>query len=57
MHLPKYVRQPNSSDEMTKSEDTSQFRVVSHAPKSDLENICDNVKENEELTSFEKYRI
>ena len=34
---------------MIESEDISQFRVVSHASKSNLENICDNVKENADL--------
>ena len=48
----KYVAQPNSDEERTESEDTSQFRVVSHALESDLENICDNVKDNADLSGL-----
>ena len=48
----KYVVQPDFDEEKTKSEDTSQFKVVSHASKSDLENICDNIKDNVDLTSL-----
>ena len=40
---------PESDDEKTKSNDNSQFRVVSHTSKSDLENICDNVGDNVDL--------
>ena len=45
----KYIAQLEKADEKIESEDTSQFRVVSHAPKSDLENISDNVKDNANL--------
>ena len=48
----KYVSQPNFDEEKTESEDTSQFRVVSHASKFDLENICDNVKDNADLNGL-----
>lgn len=33
----KYVSQPKSDEEKIKSEDISQFRMVSHASKSNLE--------------------
>ena len=46
----KYVAQPETNDERTKSENISQFKVVIHFPKSDLENICDNVRDNVDLT-------
>ena len=48
----KYVAQPESNDERTESEDTSQFRVVSHAPKFDIQKICDNVRDNVDLTGL-----
>ena len=48
----KYVAQPNSDEERTELEDTSQFRVVIHASKSDLEKNCDNVKDNVDLTGL-----
>ena len=41
-----------SDDEKTKSDDNSQFRVVSHTPKSNLETICDNVKDNTDLSNL-----
>ena len=41
-----------SDEERIESNDNSQFRVVSHTPKSDLENICDNVKDNVDLSSL-----
>ena len=48
----KYIAQPDSNEERIESEDTSHFRVVSHATKSDLENICDNIKDNADLTGL-----
>ena len=45
----KYVAPPESDDERIESDDNSQFRVVSHTPKSDLENICDNIRDNANL--------
>ena len=48
----KLISQPQIDDEKTESKDTSQFRVVSHAPKSNLENICDNVRDNADLTKL-----
>ena len=41
----KYVAQPESEDEeKTESDDNSQFRVVSHPHKTNLEKICDDIK-------------
>ena len=42
----KYVAaKPESNDEeMIESKDISQFRVVIHAPKSNIDKICDNVR-------------
>ena len=48
----KYVAQPDSDDDKIDSEDTSQFRVVSHALKSNLEKIYDNVKDNADLSGL-----
>ena len=46
----KYIAQPDLDDERTKSEDISQFKVVSHTPLSGLKNICENVKNNADLS-------
>ena len=35
-----------SDDEKTEYDDNNQFRVVIHTHKSNLENICDNVRDN-----------
>ena len=48
----KCIAQPKIDDERTELEDTSQFRVVIHAPKSNLENICNNVRDNVDLTGL-----
>ena len=38
------------SDEKTK--DTSQFRLVSHPPKSEVDIICDNIKDNVDMSKL-----
>ena len=43
---------PPESDEERKKYDNEQFRVVSHTTKSDLENICDNIRENLDLSGL-----
>lgn len=48
----KYIAQPETNDERIDSEDTRQFRVVSHPPKSDLENSCENIRNNADLTEL-----
>ena len=48
----KYIVQLETNDERTKLEYNKKFRVVSHAPKSNLENICDNVRDNVDLTGL-----
>ena len=49
----KCIAQPESDDEeKTESEDIIQFRVVSHTPKSDLDNICDNVRNNADFSGL-----
>ena len=40
----KYVAQPDSDEEKTKSKDINQFRVVSHPSKSTIDKICENIK-------------
>ena len=32
--------------------DISQFRVVSHAPKSNIDKICDNVRKNADFSEL-----
>lgn len=44
--------QLDSYEEKKKSDDMSQFKVVSHNPSSDLDNLCDNIKLNADLSSF-----
>lgn len=36
----------------TKSYDNNQFKVVSHSPSSDLDNICENIKNNTNLSGL-----
>ena len=38
------------SDEET--EDTSQFRVVNHPPKSEVDIICDNIKDSADMSKL-----
>ena len=40
---------PNTDEEI---EDTSQFRVVSHPPKSEIDVICDNIKDNADFSKL-----
>ena len=42
----KYVAPLESDEERIESDENGQFRVVSHTTKSDLENICDNIRDN-----------
>ena len=48
----KYIAQHDLDEEKIESKDISQFRVVSHTTKSNLENICDNIRDNADLTSL-----
>ena len=48
---------PESDEEITESDDNNQFRVVSHTTKFDLQNICDNFKDNADLTSLKKIDV
>ena len=41
---------PLESDEERIKFDNEQFRVVSHSSKFDIENICDNIRDNSYLT-------
>ena len=41
-----------SDEERRELDDNSQFRVVSHTPKSDLENTCDNIRDSADLSSL-----
>ena len=41
-----------SDEEKTQFDDNSKFRVVSHTPKSNLEIICDNIKDNADLSNL-----
>lgn len=48
----KYVAQVDSDEEKKKSHDNNKFIVVSHNPLSDLENLCENVKNSTNLLEF-----
>ena len=48
----KYIAQDESDEERTKLDDNSQFQVVSHNPSSELENLCENIKNSVDLTRF-----
>ena len=37
---------------MNESDDNSQFQVVSHSPSSNLDNLCENVRNNVDLSGF-----
>ena len=47
----KYVAPLESDEEKTKF-DNDQFRVVRHTTKSNLENICDNIRDNVNLSGL-----
>ena len=42
----KYVATPNTNEEI---EDTSQFIVISHPPKSKVDKICNNVRNHADI--------
>ena len=46
----KYVAQLDLDEERRESDENNQFKVVSHNPLSDLENVCENIKSNENLS-------
>ena len=52
----RYVAQLESNDEeRKKSKDISQFIVVIHAPKSNIDKIYDNVRKNVDFSQLKKY--
>lgn len=48
----KNIAQPDYDEERIKSDDIIQFKVVSHKPLSNLENLCENVKNNADLSGL-----
>ena len=46
------MAQLNSGEEKIESDDISQFKVVSHNPLLDLENLCENVENSADLIGF-----
>ena len=46
------MAQLDFEEEKIESDDISQFKVVSHNPLLDLENLCENVKNNADLSGF-----
>lgn len=47
----------NDDEERTKSDDNIQFRVESHAPKSNIDNICENIRDNADLTGLKTIEL
>lgn len=48
----KYIAIAESNEERMEFGDNSQFKVVSHSPSLDLDNICEKIKNNVDLYSF-----
>jgi hypothetical protein len=48
----KSVPQLDSNEEKTKSDGLSQYKVVSHNPSSDIDNLCENIVTNIDLSRF-----
>lgn len=48
----KYIAPAKLDEERTKSNDNSQFQVVNHNPSSNLDNLCENIKNNVDLSGF-----
>ena len=61
------MAQPNSDKEKTESDDNSQFKVVSHPPKSTIDKLCTKIRNGDlkdlknsvfnKLTEEEKNKI
>lgn len=47
----KYVAPPESNKEKIEYDD-DQFKLVRHSTKSKLENVCNNIRDNVDLTSL-----
>ena len=47
-----YVVSTELNGQKTESDDMSQYQVVSHGPSSDLDNLCNNIKNNANLLRF-----
>lgn len=48
----KSVPQPDSNEEKNESDDLSQYKVVSHNPSSNIDNLCENINTNLDLSGF-----
>ena len=48
----KYTPTAELDEERKELDDISQFQLVSHNPSSDIDNLCENVKNNAYLSSF-----
>ena len=47
-----YVTQVEFNEEKIEYDDNIQFQVVSHSPSLDLNNLCENIRNNVDLSSF-----
>ena len=47
-----YKQQDNLDEEKIESDELSQSKVVSQNPSSSIDNICENIKTNGDLSSF-----
>ena len=50
----KYITTPNTNKEI---EDTSQFRAVSHPPKSKADKICHNIRDHADISELKNIDI
>lgn len=44
--------QPDLDEEKTESDELSQYKVVSHNPSSNIDNLCENIITNADLSGF-----
>ena len=48
----RYIAKAKTDEERNESDDNNQFQVVIHNPYLDLDNLCENVRNNVDLSSF-----
>ena len=53
----KYISLVESDEERIESDDNSQFKVVIYNPSSDLDNLCENIKNNVHLSRFTHFEF
>ena len=46
------MAQAEFDEEKTESNDLTQFQVISHSPSSNLDHLCENIRNNVDLSGF-----